>query len=103
MKKTILYYAVASLSLSACSRVAVPLTCEGIASGIDLVIKSEKSINNNDLLIVKEIRDGVKPLCTSDSAQPTNSKLAVHIIEESARRLNRVLSKYSKEELSNEN
>lgn len=100
MKKSILIVAAtAVLALSACSKVTVPLTCEGIATGIDIVVRNEKSLKDNDLLIVKAIRDEVEPVCTADN-QPSTADAAKHLVETNAKRLNKVLSNYGNEELS---
>lgn len=98
MKKFLAAMAVAAFGLSACSKMTVPLTCEGIATGIDIVVRNEKSLTNNDLQIVKTIRDEVKPVCTSNE-QPTTSDAAKHLVETNAKRLNEVLSNYRKKEL----
>lgn len=100
MKKSVII-AVAALAVTACQHVTVPLTCEGIATGIDIVVRNEKSLTDKDLIIVREIRDEVEPICTAEN-QPAMSDMAKHIIKKNAERLNDVFSNYGKE-LLNEN
>lgn len=99
MKKSVIIAAVAALAVTACQQVTVPLTCEGIATGIDIVVRNEKALKDSDLIIVKNIRDEVAPICLSEK-QPTTSDAAKHLVETNAKRLNEVLSNYSKKELS---
>lgn len=96
MKKSVIIAAVAALAVTACQHVTVPLTCEGIATGIDIVVRNEKSLSDKDLTIVREIRDEVEPICTAEN-QPTMSDMAKHIVQKNAERLNDVFSNYGKE------
>lgn len=98
MKKSIIIVALAA-SVAACSHITVPLTCEGIATGMDIVVRNEKLLKDSDLVIVKNIRDEVAPVCLSET-QPTTTDAAKHLIETNAKRLNEILSNYSKKELS---
>lgn len=93
------FVALTTVCISACSHLTVPLTCEGVSTGIEIAVKNQSKLSDKDLIIVKTVRDEVAPICGAEQ-QPTLSGAAKKLVEENVKKLNVVLSNYDKKELT---
>lgn len=79
----------ATTGFSGCSKqqnTVIPLTCEGIATGMELVVKYESKFKDEDLTKIDKIRAVAAPYCTAE-AQPTLNDVQKGIIVDAAKQL----------------
>lgn len=58
---------------------AVPLSCEGVAIGIDLIVKNADKVSDDTLNAVRLIRNDTAAICTANG-QPTLDEAGRHVI-----------------------
>lgn len=92
MKCLLTALAVSILAVACSQQHVVPATCEGIATGVDLIVKNEKKVSDNTLKAVDAVVSDVYPVCTADK-QPTLAEAQEKILVSAAKRLSDALSK----------
>lgn len=65
---------------------AIPLSCEGVALGIDLIVKNADKVSDGTLNDVRLIRNDTAAICTS-KGQPTLDEAGRHVVTKAVQNL----------------